>query len=282
MRKWIQRARERVTNKSFFHLHLISDSTGDTLLTIGRAAAAQYGNWRPIEHVTSMVRDEERLKQALDAVDQAPGIVLYTLVDETLSAKLHQRCRTLGVPAVNVLTPLTRVFDNHLGERMSGKVGAQHELDDDYFGRLEAVRFAMNHDDGNLPEDIETADIILIGISRTSKTPTSIHLAQRGYRVANVPLVPGAPLPDAVVESHGPLVVGLVASAERILQVRENRLRAFEKNLSNRTYVDRASIQEELAWTRKLCRDNYWPVIDVSRKSIEETAAEILALRRSE
>lgn len=279
MREWIRKARQRVSGKTFFHLHMISDSTGGTLKTIGRAVAAQYSGWRAIEHLTPMVREEAQLDAALDAVDREPGIVLYTIVDEKLSARLHQRCRTLGLPAVDVLTPLTQVFDTHLGERMSGRAGAQHELDEDYFGRLDAVRFAMMHDDGNLPEDIEAIDILLVGISRTSKTPTSIHLAQQGLRVANYPLVPGVPLPQSLLESHTPLIVGLVASVERILQVRETRLQAFDRQSSGDDYIDRASIQQELAWTRKLCRDHNWPIIDVSRKSVEETAAEILALR---
>jgi len=282
VRSWIQRAREKVSKKTFFHLHMISDSTGDTLTTIGRAAAAQYVNWRPVEHISPMVRDDEQLQVALDAIDQAPGIVLYTLVNESHDRKLQERCRSLGVPAVNVLTPLTQVFDTHLGEKMSGQVGAQHTLDEDYFGRLDAIRFAMNHDDGNLPDDLEESDVILIGISRTSKTPTSIYLAQRGVKVINIPLVPGVDLPDAVMGAEKPLVVALIASAERILQVRENRLLAFDRDLAGDVYVDRASIQEELAWTRRLCKTNSWPMIDVSKRSVEETAAAILALRNND
>ena len=165
---------------------------------------------------------------------------------------------------------------------MSGRIGAQHTLDEDYFGRLDAIRFTMNHDDGNLPDKIEEADVILIGISRTSKTPTSIYLAQRGLKVANIPLVPGVDLPEAVMEAREPLVVALIASAERIVQVRENRLLAFDRDLAGDEYVDRASVQEELNWTRRLCKDNSWPMIDVSKRSIEETAAAILALRRNE
>ena len=282
VKSWIQKARERVSKRTFFHLHMISDSTGETLTTIGRAAAAQYVNWRAVEHISPMVRDDEALDKALEAIDDAPGIVLYTLVNEEHSQKLQKRCAKLGVPAVNVLTPLTQVFDIHLGEKMSGRIGAQHTLDDEYFGRLDAVRFAMAHDDGNLPDDIEEADVILIGISRTSKTPTSIYLAQRGFKVANIPLVPGADLPESVIESQKPLVVALVASAERILQVRENRLLAYERDLAGDDYVDRASIQEELNWTRRLCKDNSWPMIDVSKRSIEETSAAILALLRSD
>jgi len=280
MRNWIRKAREKVSNKTFFHLHLISDSTGETLIATGRAAASQYSNWQSVEHTTSMVRSSKQLDKALDSVDANPGIVLYTMVDAELEKQLKERCNALSVPSVNVLAPITNIFDTFLGDKMSGRMGAQHALDEDYFGRLDAIRFAMAHDDGNLPDDIEEADIILIGISRTSKTPTSIHLAQRGMKTFNIPLVPGIDLPDAVLKAKNPLIVALTASAERILQVRENRLLAFERDISNDAYIDRASIQEELAWTRRLCKENGWPMIDVSKRSVEESAAAILALRK--
>ena len=282
MRNWIRKARARVSKKTFFHLHLISDSTGETLLTAGRAAAAQYPDWQAVEHVTPMVREAPQLEKALEKVDEEPGIVLYTLVDEVLSTQLIDRCLAMGVPAVNLLAPLTKALDSYLGQKMSGRIGAQHALDEDYFGRLDAIKFAMVHDDGNLPDDIDEADIILIGISRTSKTPTSIHLAQRGLKAINIPLVPGVDLPQEVVNATGPMVVALIASAERILQVRENRLLAFDRDLTGDVYVDRASIQEELSWTRRLCKENNWPMIDVSKRSVEETAAAILALSQSE
>ena len=281
VKRWIQRAREKVSKKTFFHLHLISDSTGETLSTTGRAAAAQYTNWRAVEHITPMVRNVEKLEKALAGVDASPGIVLYTMVDRELELTLINRCKALGVPAVNVLEPVIKVFDGFLGDTMSGRVGAQHTMDEDYFDRLEAVQFAMAHDDGNLPDDIEEAEIILIGISRTSKTPTSIYLAQRGIKTINIPLVPDVNLPDEIFTVEQPLVVALVASAERILQVRENRLLAFDRDLTGDIYVDRASIQEELALTRRLCKQNNWPMIDVSKRSVEETAAAILALRRN-
>lgn len=281
VKRWIQRAREKVSKKTFFHLHMISDSTGETLSTTGRAVAAQYTNWRAVEHVTPMVRSVEKLEKALAGVEESPGIVLYTMVDQELEINLVNRCMALGVPAVNVLESVTKVFDGFLGDTISGRVGAQHTMDEDYFDRLEAVQFAMAHDDGNLPDDIEEAEIILIGISRTSKTPTSIYLAQRGIKTINIPLVPAVDLPAEIFSVKKPLVVALVASAERILQVRENRLLAFDRDLTGDIYVDRASIQEELALTRRLCNQNDWPMIDVSKRSVEETAAAILALRKN-
>lgn len=279
MRNWIQKAREKVSNKTFFHLHLISDSTGETLITAARAVAAQYSNWRSVEHITSMVRTSAELDKALEIIDQTPGIVLYTMVDPEHVATLQNRCAAMDVPALDVLAPVTKIFDTYLGDKVSGRMGAQHALDEDYFGRLEAIRFTMNHDDGNLPDKIEDAEIILIGISRTSKTPTSIYLAQRGVKTMNIPLVPGVDLPEQIKTAKKPMVVALIASAERILQVRENRLLAFDRDLTGDVYVDRASIHEELAWTKRLCKENNWSMIDVSKRSIEETAAAILALR---
>ena len=282
MRNWIRNARAKVSRKTFFHLHLISDATGETLIMAGRAAAAQYTDWHAVEHVTPMVRSKDQLTKALEDIDKAPGVVLYTMMDKELSGMLTAKCQELGLPAIDVLSPVMNIFENYLGQEASGQMGAQHALDENYFGRLDALKFAMAHDDGNLPDDVESCDIILIGISRTSKTPTSIYLAQRGLRVVNIPLVPGTDLPDNVKNCVKPQVVALVASTERILQVRENRLLAFERELQGDVYVDRASIQEELKWTRRLCREHDWPMIEVSKRSIEETAAAILALRPDE
>lgn len=278
MRTWLERAKGKVSSKSYFHLHLISDSTGETLITIGRAVAAQYSNWRAIEHTTPMVQTRDQLLAALDAVDEAPGIVLYTLVDPLSVALIQERCQQLGVPAQDVLSPVTQVFDTYLGDTVSGRSGAQHQMDEFYFNRLDAIQFTMAHDDGNLPDNIEEADVVLVGISRTSKTPTSIYLAQRGIKTVNVPLVPGVALPEPILASNAPLIVALIASTERIVQVRENRLLAYQRDLDGDSYVDRAAVQEELAWTRRLCRTHGWPMIDVSKRSIEETSAAILAL----
>ena len=282
MRQWIRNAansaRAKLQRRQAFNLHLVSDSTGETLRTVGRAVTAQYGNWRANERIHPMVRDAGALAAVLDHVESEPGIVLYTLIDPDLSRMIRERCAVLGLPSADILTPITQIFDNHLGERMSGHAGAQHVLSQDYLDRLEAMKFAMAHDDGNLPDDMESADIVLVGISRTSKTPTSMILAQRGARTTNLPLVPGVELPKALVEARRPLVVALVASAERIRQVRENRLVAFDRDLVGASYVDRATIGEELAWTRRLCRLHGWPSIDVTRRSVEETAAAVAAL----
>lgn len=271
---------ERVNKpQSFFHLHLISDATGETLLAAGRAAAAQYKNARAIEHIYPLVRTERQLAKVLEEIEQEPGIVLYTIVDTALAKSIDLRCGEMGLPSVSVLEPVLAVFQSYLGTPAGRRVGAQHVLDADYFRRIDALNFTMEHDDGQMLHDIDQADIILVGISRTSKTPTSIYLANRGIKTANVPIVLGVPVPEEVSRADGPLIVGLVASAERISHVRQNRLLGTTENYDGNGYIDRGTIAEELTFARNLCSRHGWPLIDVTRRSIEETAAAILALR---
>src|SRR5258705_4677341 len=262
---------------SYFHLHLVSDSTGETLTTIAKAASVQYGQVRPIEHVHPLVRSPRQLERVLQEISSAPGIVLYTVVNRELSEQLERRCRDLKVPCVHVLEPLMKVFESYLGAPQTPIVAGQHVLDADYFRRIDALNFSMAHDDGQLPQDLSQADIILLGISRTSKTPTSIYLAQRGFKTANLPLVPGIEPPPALAEPHRAFVVGLVASPERIAEIRRNRVQMLaDRNLDE--YVDRTQIANELTYSRRLCARHGWPVIDVTRRSIEETAATIVRL----
>lgn len=265
--------------KNFFHLHLISDSTGETLISAGRAAAAQFRGSNAIEHVYPLIRSRKQIKALIDAIDREPGIVLYTIVDRDLAALIETGCHELGLPCVNVLAPIIEKFQDYLGAPSRGRVGAQHVLNADYFARIEALNFTMDHDDGQAPEDYDQADVIIIGISRTSKTPTSIYLANRGIKTANMPIVPGVPVPESLIKANRPLIVGLIATSDRISQVRENRILGTTAGYDRSEYVDRASITEELKYARSLCARNNWPLIDVTRRSIEETAAAILALR---
>lgn len=258
---------------------MISDATGETLLAAGRAAASQYTNARSIEHIYPLVRTEKQLARAFADIEEEPGIVLYTVVDTGLAAQIDARCSGLGLPCVSVLEPVLSVFQSYLGTPAGRRVGAQHVLDAQYFRRIDALNFTLEHDDGQMLHDIGDADIILVGISRTSKTPTSIYIANRGIKTANVPIVLGMPVPDEVVKADGPLIVGLVASAERISHVRHNRLLGSSGDYRSEDYVDRSMIAEELTYARQLCDRHGWPLIDVSRRSIEETAAAILALR---
>lgn len=263
--------------ETFFHLHLISDATGETLIAASRAVTSQYKRTQAIEHVYPLVRTRKQLERIVEAIDREPGIVLYTITDAELGAYLAERCREMGTPCVSVLEPIFQLFQSYLGMPSERRVGAQHELNAEYFTRIDALNFTVMHDDGQLPENVEDADVILIGISRTSKTPTSIYLANRGIKAANVPIVPGVELPDEIRSARHPLVVALVATADRIQQVRQNRM--LGQGAEGGVYVDRASIGEELAHTRRLCSRHGWPMIDVTRKSIEETAAAIMALR---
>lgn len=265
--------------KNFFHLHLISDSTGETLISAGRAAAAQFRASNAIEHVYPLIRSKKQIKALIDALDREPGIVLYTIVDQDLAALIEAGCHELGLPCVNVLAPIIEKFQAYLGAPSRGRVGAQHVLNADYFARIEALNFTMDHDDGQFPEDYDQADVVIIGISRTSKTPTSIYLANRGIKTANLPIVPGVPLPDSLLNATRPVIVGLIATSDRISQVRENRILGTTPGYDRSEYVDRASITEELKYARALCARNNWPLIDVTRRSIEETAAAIVALR---
>ncbi len=266
------------TGPNYFHLHLISDSTGETLITVARAAAAQYTKVLPVEHVHPLVRTAKQLDRVLNEIEKAPGIVLYTLVQQNLVDKLEEKCRTLGVPYLSVLGPVLHLFQAYLGAESTHKVGAQHTLNADYFRRIDALNYTMMHDDGQQADDLEEADVLLIGVSRTSKTPTSIYLANRGVKAANIPLIPDVALPPGLENLKRPLVVCLYASPERIVQIRQNRLLGLKAHRPDDKYIDQQSVAEEIAASRRLSAKHDWPLIDVTRRSIEETAAAVLAL----
>jgi regulator of PEP synthase PpsR (kinase-PPPase family) len=263
---------------SFFHLHLVSDATGETLTTVARAATAQYTKVSPVEHVYPLVRTQKQLDRALAEIEEAPGIVLYTLLEEDLVKRLEDHCRELSLPCLSVLGPVLQLMRSYLGAETSHRVGAQHTLNAEYFKRIDALNYTMLHDDGQHVDELEEADVVLVGVSRTSKTPTSIYLANRGVKTANVPLVPGITLAPQVEELARPLVVGLYASPERIVQIRQNRLLGLKANQSDDQYVDRNAVAEEVMLSRRLCTKHNWPIIDVTRRSIEETAAAVLKL----
>jgi hypothetical protein len=263
---------------SYFHLHLVSDATGETLTTVARAATAQYTKVLPVEHVYPLVRTYRQLERVLAEIEEAPGIVLYTLLDDELIQRLENHCRELGVPCLSVLGPVLQLLQSYLGAETSHRVGAQHVLNADYFRRIDALNYSMLHDDGQHLDGLEEADVVLVGVSRTSKTPTSIYLANRGVKTGNVPLVPGVPVPPPVEKLSHPLVVGLFASPERIVQIRQNRLLGLKAHHDSHQYIDREAVAEEVAFSRKLCARHNWPSIDVTRRSIEETAAAVLSL----
>jgi regulator of PEP synthase PpsR (kinase-PPPase family) len=263
---------------SYFHLHLVSDATGETLLAVGRAAAAQYATVSPIEHVYSLVRTKIRLEQVIAQIEANPGIVLYTLVDRDLADRLESSCRELGAPYLSILGPVLALFQGYLGTETTPRVGGQHTLNAEYFRRIDALNFTMLHDDGQHTDNLEEADVVLVGVSRTSKTPTSIYLANRGIKTANVPLVPGVTPPQQLENLSKPLVSGLYASTERIVQIRQNRLLGLKAHQTDTAYVDRQAVSEEIAFSKQLCTRHGWPSIDVTRRSIEETAAAVISL----
>ncbi len=266
-----------VPTPKHFHLHLVSDASGETLTTMAKAAVVQLPGARPNRHMHPLVRNPKQLATVLQHIETAPGIVLYTLMNANLAELLEARCTELGVPCIAVLQPVLQAFENYLKIPSRAIVAGQHTLDADYFRRIEAMNFTLGHDDSQATEELDKADIVLVGASRTSKTPTSIYLANRGFKTANVPLVPNIPLPPNLKSLTTPFVVGLIASPERLSEIRRNRLLALNSNKFD-DYVDLDAIKDEIAFTKRLCAQNGWQVVDVTRKSIEETAAAIISL----
>ncbi|ODT91855.1 MAG: phosphoenolpyruvate synthase regulatory protein, partial [Sphingobium sp. SCN 64-10] len=255
----------------------LSDSTGETLEHIGKAAIAQFENVETIRHFWPMVRSEQHLERILEEVARNPGMVLFTLANQALRKRLENACRALGIPFVAPLDPVTDAMSNLLGQETRNRPGRKHVLDEAYFARIDAIQFTIAHDDGVGWENWEEADILLAGVSRTSKTPTSIYLANRGYKTANIPLVPESPPPRSLFALKHPMVVGLTTSAERLVAVRRNRLLSLNQTPET-AYVDLERVNSEVAHARRLFADQGWPVIDVTRRSIEETAAAIVHL----
>jgi [pyruvate, water dikinase]-phosphate phosphotransferase / [pyruvate, water dikinase] kinase len=268
--------REPATRRKF-HLHLISDATGETLYSIAKATCAQFADVQPIEHVYALVRSAKQLTRALEGVKEHPGIVMCTMMNEDLRAVLEEKCRTLNIPCIHVLDQVLASLGASLGTKVTHKTGGQHEMDAEYFRRIEALNFTMQHDDGQMTADLEMADVVLLGVSRTSKTPTCIYLANRGIKAGNIPVVPHIDLPPEVDTLKNPFIIGLVATPDRLIQIRRNRLLSLKQDPET-DYVDLQSVRSETAFARQLFARNGWPVIDVTRRSVEETAAAILNL----
>lgn len=262
---------------TYFHVHLVSDSTGETLNAMARAVCARFDHVLPIEHIYALVRSQRQLDRALGDIEEAPGIVIHTIVDETLRQALEEGCRRLDMPCIPALDPLVSAVSRYLGASTTTRVGAHLRLDNDYFNRMDALNYAIGHDDGQGGQDLDQADVVLVGVSRTSKTPTSIYLAHRGVRAANVPLVPGRPIPDNLLQLKNALVVGLTISPDRLLQIRRNRLLSLHENRES-SYIDTDIVRDEIIQARRLYERHGWPTIDVTRRSVEETAAAILNL----
>lgn len=259
------------------HLHLLSDSTGETLEMVAKAALAQFDDEDVIRHFWPMVRSLQHLDRIMEELAANPGLVLYTLANDDTRRRLEERCRLLGLPHVAPLDTVTQVLADRLGQQVQGKVGRQYVLDAAYFARVDAIQFTIAHDDGMQWENWEQADIILAGVSRSSKTPTSIYIANRGLKVANIPLVVESPPPSLLFQLKHPMIVGLTTAPRRLVEIRRNRLLSLNETAST-AYVDEERVEKEVAFARRMFADNGWPVIDVTRRSIEETAAAIVRL----
>jgi regulator of PEP synthase PpsR (kinase-PPPase family) len=262
---------------TYFHVHLVSDSTGETLNAMARAVCARFDNVLPIEHIYALVRSQRQLERALGDIEEAPGIVMHTIVDDKLRNALEEGCRKLDMPCIPALDPLVSALSRYLGASTTTRVGAHLRLDNDYFNRMDALNYAIGHDDGQGGQDLDQADVVLLGVSRTSKTPTCIYLAHRGVRAANVPLVPGRPAPERLLHLKKALVVGLTISPDRLLQIRRNRLLSLKESRES-AYIDTDAVRDEIIQARRLYERHGWPIIDVTRRSVEETAAAILNL----
>ncbi|UCH75428.1 MAG: kinase/pyrophosphorylase [Rhodospirillales bacterium] len=264
-----------------FHLHLVSDATGETVHSGARACLVQFEGVEPIEHNWSLIRTHGQIEKLLARLEQDPGVVMFTIVNPELRNALVEGCRNLQMPCIPVLDPLIASLGNFLGVKARGLPGRQHIMDAEYFGRIDAMTFALHHDDGQSVQSLKDAEIILVGVSRTSKTPTCIYLANRGIKAANVPIVPGVPVTEELTRFRNragePFIIGLTKDPARLVQVRRNRLQMLAQD-PDTDYVDPEAVREEVTAARKLFNKHNWPVIDVTRRSIEESAAAILQL----
>lgn len=266
------------------HVHLISDSTGETVHSLARACFVQFEDTHVQEHSWPLIRTAAQVEKILQGISGSPGPVLYTLVNKDVRTRLEEGCRELGVPTISVMDPIIAAFSKYLGVESRDLPGRQHILDDEYFQRIDAMQFALNHDDGQGLWNLAASDVILTGVSRTSKSPTCLYLANRGLKAANVPIVPGVPLPEELLafknQPNEPLVIGLTKDPARLVQVRRNRLRMISEDRDT-DYVDLETVRSEVNSARRTFMDQGWPIIDVTRRSIEETAASILQVYES-
>jgi len=260
------------------HMHLVSDSTGDTLEQVAKASLVQFPGIEPIKHYWPMIRTARHMERLIAEMEDNPGIVMFTLVDHDIEKVLVDACKKHKWPYISVLHGIIRELGRHLGKKPTERPGLQHKMDDEYFDRIDAMQYTLAHDDGQIADNLSEADIILVGVSRTSKTPTCIYLANRGYRAANIPIVPGLPLPPELENAKEKFIVGLVNSVDRLVQIRRNRLLMLKESKTT-DYVDEELVKEEVKEARRLFSKMGWPTVDVTRRSIEETSVAIINLK---
>ncbi len=260
-----------------FHLHLVSDATGETVSSAARACLVQFENVEPIQHMWWLVRTQGQVERVIAGIEASPGLVLATVMDSAVRGLLEEACRHMHVPCVSLLDPVMAALAGYLDTEFGTQPGRQHVLDAEYFKRIDAMHFTLAHDDGQLLSELDEADLVLVGVSRTSKTPTSMYLANRGLKTANIPLIPGMPPPPELLAAKHPLIVGLTKEPKSLTDIRKARLQ-FLNQQDETDYADLDRVKEEVAMARRLFAQNNWPVIDVSRRSIEEASAAILQL----
>ena len=262
-----------------YDIYLISDSTGETLERIFLAIKAQFKNFKYKTHFYSFTRTENQISKILEVSEKNNNaIVLYTIVDNKLARHLSNECSSKNIPCFGILGDLIISFSKLLDQKALNVPSRQHIMDDEYYKKIEAIQFTMNHDDGNSVEDIEKSDIILLGVSRTSKTPTSIYLANKGMKISNIPLVNENSVPDILKKDpQKKCVVGLTAEPDRLVDLRKNRMQSIKDNESTE-YTNLDIVKKEMEDARKLFQKYKWPSIDVTRKSVEETAASVLKI----
>ncbi len=263
--------------KKIINLHLISDSTGETIGSVARAAISQFENVEVNEYIWPLIRTKSQIEKVKEAIIKHPGIIMYTIMQADLIEIIRKHCDNLQLPCVAVLSPIISVFSNYLNMNTSNVIGRQHLLDEGYFSRVEAINFTMSHDDGQANWDLYEADIVLIGVSRTSKSPTSVYLSCRGYKTANIPFVDIKTVPESIFDLKKPLIVGLIINPEKLIQIRQSRLASMGQETAT-DYIDLESVKKEVAESRKLFAKLNCPIIDVTKKSVEETAARIIQL----
>lgn len=263
-----------------FHLHLVSDSTGETVISLARACLAQFPEVEPQQHLWCLVRGKGQIRRVITGIESHPGIVFYTLVDPVVRGELEESCRRLSLPCIGILDPVMNALSDYLHIKVKPRPGLQHVTDAAYYKRIDAIQFTIAHDDGQSMDDLEDSDVVVTGVSRTSKTPTCMYLANRGLKVANVPLVPDVPPPPELLSLKKPLVVALTRDAKGLAEIRRNRLRflAAQGGSHKDDYADYEKVRAEIAAARRLYARHGWPVIDMTKRSIEEAAAAILQL----
>ena len=260
-----------------FNLHLVSDATGETINTVARACLVQFDGIEIQEHFWNLIRTPRQLGLVIGGISQKPGLVLYTFVDENLRRELEAFCAAAKIPCLSILDPVLNSLADFFHRPFAHQPGKQHALDAEYFARIAAMDYALALDDGQGRDHLAEADVILLGVSRSSKTPTCLYLANRGIKAANVPIVPGCPLPPDLERLTGPLIVGLTKDPNALVEIRRQRIKQLHGDM-DAAYVDPEQVRTELLEARRLFARLNCPVIDVTRRSIEETSAEILTL----